>query len=104
MVLLAVVATDSVWMPTWTYFIALGFGASAMLPMSLVYAISGYSMEVGIFNELVYGCECLLLSNVEVFHVLQTYTPVSRHDPGERIKSPPSWPARLPYHIWKYMV
>lgn len=44
-------------MPTWTYFVALGFGASAMLPMSLVYAISGYSMQVGIFNELVYGCK-----------------------------------------------
>lgn len=55
-VLLVIVATNSVWMPTWTYFVALGFGASAMLPMSLVYAISGYSMEVGIFNELVYGC------------------------------------------------
>lgn len=55
--LLIIVATNSVWMPTWTYFVALGFGASAMLPMSLVYAISGFSMEVGIFNELVYGCE-----------------------------------------------
>lgn len=60
-VLLAVVATNSVWMPTWTYFVALGFGASAMLPMSLVYAISGYSMEVGIFNELVYGCEFVVV-------------------------------------------
>lgn len=59
-VLLVIVATNSVWMPTWTYFVALGFGASAMLPMSLVYAISGYSMEVGIFNELVYGCRFLV--------------------------------------------
>ncbi|KAJ4389340.1 hypothetical protein N0V93_006807 [Gnomoniopsis smithogilvyi] len=54
-ILLVIVATNSVWMSTWTYFVALGFGASAMLPMSLVYAISGYAMQVGIFNELVYG-------------------------------------------------
>lgn len=44
-------------MSTWTYVVAIAFGASAMLPMSLVYAISGYSMKVGIFNELVYGCK-----------------------------------------------
>ncbi|ROW05458.1 hypothetical protein VSDG_00013 [Cytospora chrysosperma] len=53
--LLIIVCTDSVWMSWWTYLVALGFGASAMLPMSLVYAISGYSMKVGIFNELIYG-------------------------------------------------
>lgn len=47
-------------MSTWTYFVAIAFGASAMLPMSLVYAISGYSMKVGIFNELVYGCKYLV--------------------------------------------
>ncbi|KAH8885598.1 OPT oligopeptide transporter [Thozetella sp. PMI_491] len=54
-ILLAIVATNSVWMSTWTYFVALGFGAAAMLPMSLVYAMSGYSMKVGLFNELIYG-------------------------------------------------
>lgn len=36
-----------------------------MLPMSLVYAISGYSMKVGIFNELVYGCKWSPDSNLE---------------------------------------
>ncbi|CAK7236757.1 hypothetical protein SBRCBS47491_009744 [Sporothrix bragantina] len=54
-ILLAIVATNSIWMSTWTYFVALGFGAAAMLPMSLIYATSGYSMKVGLFNELVYG-------------------------------------------------
>ncbi|CAN8096086.1 unnamed protein product [Discula destructiva] len=54
-ILLVIVATNSVWMSTWVYFVALAFGAAAMLPMSLVYAISGYSMQVGIFNELIYG-------------------------------------------------
>ncbi|KAH7126019.1 OPT oligopeptide transporter [Dactylonectria macrodidyma] len=54
-ILLVVVATKSVWMPLWTYFVALGFGAAAMLPMSLVYAMSGFSIKVGFFNELIYG-------------------------------------------------
>ncbi|KAF8853899.1 putative plant-like oligopeptide transporter [Acephala macrosclerotiorum] len=53
--LLVIVALKKVWMPTWTYFMALGFGGAAMLPMSLVYAVSGYSIKVGFFNELIYG-------------------------------------------------
>ncbi|KAH8647649.1 OPT oligopeptide transporter [Xylariales sp. PMI_506] len=53
--LLAIVAKGLVWMPTWTYFVALGFGAAAMLPMSFVYATSGYMIKVGFFNELIYG-------------------------------------------------
>lgn len=57
MILLAVVVSKKLYMSTWTYFVALGFGAAAMLPMSLVYAMSGYSMKVGIFNELIYGCK-----------------------------------------------
>ncbi|EAL21541.1 hypothetical protein CNBD0090 [Cryptococcus deneoformans B-3501A] len=56
-ILLAVVVSKKLYMSTWTYFVALGFGAAAMLPMSLVYAMSGYSMKVGIFNELIYGCK-----------------------------------------------
>lgn len=35
----------------------LGFGAVSMLPMSFVYAISGFSIKVGYFNELIYGCK-----------------------------------------------
>ncbi|KAJ9143494.1 OPT oligopeptide transporter [Pleurostoma richardsiae] len=54
-ILLVIVVTNSVWMSTFTYFVALGFGAAATLPMSLVYAISGYSIKVGLFNELIYG-------------------------------------------------
>ncbi|ODN73352.1 OPT family small oligopeptide transporter [Cryptococcus amylolentus CBS 6039] len=53
--LLGVILTKKLYMSTWTYFVGLGFGAAAMLPMSLVYAQSGYSMKVGIFNELIYG-------------------------------------------------
>lgn len=42
-------------MPVFTLLVALGFGGAAILPMSLVYAISGFAMKVGLFNELVYG-------------------------------------------------
>ncbi|KAJ0414203.1 OPT oligopeptide transporter protein-domain-containing protein [Aspergillus carlsbadensis] len=54
-ILLAVVVSGKIYMPIWTYFVALGFGATAMLPMSLVYALSGFSIKVGFFNELIYG-------------------------------------------------
>ncbi|KAL4784655.1 OPT oligopeptide transporter protein-domain-containing protein [Aspergillus varians] len=53
--LLGVVVSKTVYMPIWTYFIALGFGAASMLPMSFVYALSGFSIKVGYFNELIYG-------------------------------------------------
>ncbi|CAG8158002.1 unnamed protein product [Penicillium olsonii] len=53
--LLGIVVSKTIYMPIWTYFIALGFGAAAMLPMSFVYALSGFSVKVGFFNELVYG-------------------------------------------------
>ncbi|KAK9851584.1 hypothetical protein MYU51_009473 [Penicillium brevicompactum] len=49
------VVSKTVYMPIWTYFVALGFGAAAMLPMSFVYALSGFSVKVGFFNELIYG-------------------------------------------------
>ncbi|KAL2825490.1 OPT oligopeptide transporter protein-domain-containing protein [Aspergillus cavernicola] len=53
--LLGIVVSKVIYMPIWTYFVALGFGAAAMLPMSLVYAMSGFSIKVGFFNELIYG-------------------------------------------------
>ncbi|KAL5332425.1 OPT oligopeptide transporter protein-domain-containing protein [Aspergillus crustosus] len=53
--LLGVVVSKTIYMSIWTYFVALGFGAAAMLPMSFVYAMSGFSMKVGYFNELIYG-------------------------------------------------
>lgn len=79
-ILLLVVIKGEIYMPVWTYFVALGFGAVAMLPLSAIYAISvraflpsarlstasdslatlcltqGFGVKVGFFNELVYGC------------------------------------------------
>jgi OPT oligopeptide transporter protein. len=57
LMLLGIVVSKTIYMPIWTYFVALGFGAVSMLPMSFVYAISGFSIKVGYFNELIYGCK-----------------------------------------------
>ncbi|KAJ6485410.1 OPT oligopeptide transporter protein-domain-containing protein [Mycena vitilis] len=54
-VLLVIVLTGHLYMPLYTLFVALAVGAVSTLPMSLVYAISGYQIDVGYFNELVYG-------------------------------------------------
>ncbi|KAJ6575778.1 OPT oligopeptide transporter [Mycena vulgaris] len=54
-VLLVVVLKGHVYMPLFTLFVALGVGVISTLPMSLVYASSGYKISVGYFNELVYG-------------------------------------------------
>lgn len=69
--LLGIVVSKAIYMPIWTYFIALGFGAAAMLPMSFVYALSGFSVKVGFFNELVYGCEQCAAT---IFHSCQADT------------------------------
>ncbi|KAF7300812.1 OPT oligopeptide transporter [Mycena kentingensis (nom. inval.)] len=53
--LLVIVLKGHIYLPPFTFFVALGVGAVTTLPMSLVYAISGYSVSVGYFNELVYG-------------------------------------------------
>ena len=57
LMLLGIVVSKIIYMPIWTYFIALCFGAAAMLLMSFVYALSGFSVKVGVFNEPVYRCE-----------------------------------------------
>jgi hypothetical protein len=54
-VLLVIVLKGHVYMPLFTLFVALAMGAVTTLPMSIVYAISGYQVDVGYFNELVYG-------------------------------------------------
>lgn len=52
-----IVVSKRVYMLIWTYFVALGFGAAAMLPLSFVYAMSGFSIKVSNFNKLIYECE-----------------------------------------------
>ncbi|KAJ7290272.1 putative plant-like oligopeptide transporter [Mycena rebaudengoi] len=53
--IVVLVTNGHLYMPLFTLFVGLAFGALATLPMSLIYAISGYSVSIGVFNELIYG-------------------------------------------------
>jgi hypothetical protein len=48
-------AKGFLYMPIYMLFIGLAIGAAIVVPMSYVYAVSGYQMQVGYFNELFYG-------------------------------------------------
>ncbi|KAJ7790846.1 OPT oligopeptide transporter [Mycena olivaceomarginata] len=54
-VLIALGATGKLYLPLYTVFIAFGFGALIVVPMAYIYAVSGYQVPVGYFNELIYG-------------------------------------------------
>ncbi|KAI4526938.1 OPT superfamily oligopeptide transporter [Schizophyllum commune Loenen D] len=54
-VLIVLTATGVLYMPIYMLFIGLAIGALIVLPMGFIYAVSGYQMQVGYFNELFYG-------------------------------------------------
>ncbi|KAF7328409.1 OPT oligopeptide transporter [Mycena venus] len=54
-IIIALGATGKLYLPLYTVFIAFGFGAFIVVPMAYVYAVSGYQLPVGCFNELLYG-------------------------------------------------
>ncbi|KAJ7511605.1 OPT oligopeptide transporter [Mycena galericulata] len=54
-IIIALGATGKLYLPIYTVFVALGFGAIIVVPMAYVYAVSGYQVPVGYFNELLYG-------------------------------------------------
>jgi OPT family small oligopeptide transporter len=54
-VLIVVTATNQMFVPWWTYIVALGFGAVVVTPMAWLYAISNFQVAIGTFNELIYG-------------------------------------------------
>ncbi|KAG2185685.1 hypothetical protein INT44_002478 [Umbelopsis vinacea] len=41
--------------PIWTFVIAVLFGALCVVPMGYIFAISNYQVQVGVFNELLFG-------------------------------------------------
>ncbi|KAJ7153089.1 OPT oligopeptide transporter [Mycena crocata] len=55
LILILIVIRGHVYMPLFALFVGLAMGAAATLPLSLVYAISGYPVDMGYTNELVYG-------------------------------------------------
>ncbi|KAK7700739.1 OPT superfamily [Botryosphaeria dothidea] len=53
--LLTIVATGSMPIPTWTYFVAIGTGAFIVTPLGWLYALSNFQLPIGTVNELLYG-------------------------------------------------
>ncbi|KAI9284990.1 OPT oligopeptide transporter protein-domain-containing protein [Umbelopsis sp. AD052] len=41
--------------PIWTFVVAVLFGALCVVPMGYIFAISNYQVQVGVFNELLFG-------------------------------------------------
>lgn len=55
LVLLILTVKGVLYMPIYTLFIGLAFGAAIVVPMGYIYAVSGFQVPVGYFNEIVYG-------------------------------------------------
>ncbi|CAK5275079.1 unnamed protein product [Mycena citricolor] len=54
-IIIALAATGELYLPLYTVFVAFGFGIVIVIPMAYIYAVSGYQVPVGYFNELLYG-------------------------------------------------
>jgi hypothetical protein len=53
--LITIIATDSLFIPVWTYFVAVGTGAVLVIPLGYLYALSNFQLPIGTTNELLYG-------------------------------------------------
>ncbi|CAG9936221.1 unnamed protein product [Clonostachys rosea f. rosea IK726] len=53
--LVTIVATGNLYIPIWTYFVAVGTGAVVVVPLGWLYALSNFQLPIGTTNELLYG-------------------------------------------------
>ncbi|KAI1820580.1 OPT oligopeptide transporter protein-domain-containing protein [Xylaria intraflava] len=53
--LVTIVALDIIFIPWWTFLVALGTGAVVVVPLGWLYAVSNFQLPIGTFNELLYG-------------------------------------------------
>lgn len=54
-VMMAILGTGNLFIPLWTYFIAVVTGAVVVIPLGWLYALSNFQLPIGTFNELLYG-------------------------------------------------
>ncbi|CCH43030.1 Oligopeptide transporter [Wickerhamomyces ciferrii] len=54
-VLLTIFLSGHMFIPWYTYLVALSFGSLIVLPLGYLYAISNFQLAIGSFNELVFG-------------------------------------------------
>ena len=53
--IMTIVGLDLLFIPWWTYLVALATGAVVVIPLGWLYAISNFQLPIGTFNELLYG-------------------------------------------------
>ncbi|TAQ91333.1 hypothetical protein B7494_g300 [Chlorociboria aeruginascens] len=53
--MIVILAKGFLFIPIWTYIIALLTGALVVTPFGWLYAVSNFQLEIGTFNELIYG-------------------------------------------------
>ncbi|KAK7743744.1 OPT superfamily [Diatrype stigma] len=52
---MTIIGLDLLFVPWWTYFVALATGALVVIPLGWLYAVSNFQLPIGTFNELLYG-------------------------------------------------
>lgn len=52
---IVMIAAGKLYIPIWTYFVAVATGAVIVTPLGWLYAISNFQLPIGTFNELLYG-------------------------------------------------
>ncbi|CAJ2503106.1 Uu.00g105000.m01.CDS01 [Anthostomella pinea] len=53
--IMTIVGLDLLFIPWWTYFVALITGGAVVIPLSWLYAVSNFQLPIGTFNEVLYG-------------------------------------------------
>jgi len=53
--IIAILGAGQLYIPIWTYFVAIATGAAIVTPLGWLYAISNFQLPIGTFNELIYG-------------------------------------------------
>jgi len=60
--LITIIACGKLFIPVWTYFVAVGTGAILVVPLGWLYALSNFQLPIGTVNELLYG---LMVNSVD---------------------------------------
>jgi hypothetical protein len=60
--LVTIIACGKLFIPVWTYFVAVGTGAILVVPLGWLYALSNFQLPIGTVNELLYG---LMVNSVD---------------------------------------
>lgn len=55
LILMVIIGKGLLFIPVWTYFVALATGAIVVLPLGWLYALSNFQLAIGTTNELWYG-------------------------------------------------